>query len=139
MLDVPRSVDGMNYVFLITAKNPKTLECAMRWFAIKVARTYLKIEEIGAAIPDLPVAVAVLYKDSDGVIPIIRKATSAPIVHVHVGGDAKTGKVRGAGVYFHVSDKERFHMFSALGDIWMNLRGRNKVKDDGRVPIRVPV
>jgi hypothetical protein len=131
-------MDSMNYVFLITAKKAKTLECAMRWFAIKVARTYLKVEDIGAAIPDLPVAIALLIEDSSGVIPTIRKATKAPVIHVHVG-TTKTRKAQGSETYFHVSDKDRFKMFSAFGDIWMTVRGKNRIKDDGRAPIHVPV
>ena len=124
----------MNVIFLVTAKKKETLEFALRWFGVRVARVYRSFEEVGTSVPELPVAIGFLADKVNGSVATLKNLSKSEIIHVHVGA-RKVRKATGADSFYHVGEQSLFFTAMGLEEVWM--RTRNKGKDGGRT-IRVP-
>jgi len=130
----------MNTIFLVTGETPDHVVKVGQWFANRVSNVYPSIADVGASIPEMPVAVLV-EGEIQGVVPALRKISKADIVHVHIGPDA-CRKAHGADRFAHLETPAKINpkdvqFLMRLEVLWREEKAIGKPVND-RAPIKVP-
>ena len=130
----------MNTVFLITGETKKHVSIVGQWLSNRVARTYASPQEVGATIPEMPVAI-LIEEETAGVVDALRKITKADIVHIHAGPEP-FAQAAGSDRFHHLKaphkpNPDNVPFLMRLEDIWREEKGHGRGDHESN-PIRVP-